>query len=218
MTLTLVLDLHIENINHAYIFWKVCSRILMFVVTNPFIGYQQDWHLHWVPTRLTLWPWPFCLTYLLKTLTLAVSCEWYVLGLLIFHRSVLWDKIPPWVPTGLTLTLTIDLHIENFNFCYNFQIVCTRTWIYHDCSLWQGLSMANDVTTIIEQVIWQCELSIWPIFQKLWCRYGCQWNLSLSGAFVFHKHILFYLCCRVLLQKHSVLLNVHITMLEAVYI
>jgi hypothetical protein len=56
--------------------------------------------------------------------------------------------------------------------------------------LWQNLSMAIDVITVIKQVIWRCELSIWPIFQKLWCRHGCQWNLSLSGAFVFHKHIL----------------------------
>jgi hypothetical protein len=43
---------------------------------------------------------------------------------------------------------------------------------------------------VIKRVIWQCELSIWPVFQKLWCRHGCHWNLSLSGTFVLHKHIL----------------------------
>jgi hypothetical protein len=35
----------------------------------------------WVPKSLTLWPWPWCLIYLLKTLTLAISFEWFALGL-----------------------------------------------------------------------------------------------------------------------------------------
>jgi hypothetical protein len=93
-----------------------------------------------VPTDLTLWPQPWCLTYILKT-NLGITFQLYVPGL---------------------------------------------------GSLWQNLSMAIDVTTVIKQVIWWCELSMWPIFQKLWCRHGCQWNLSLTGAFVFHKHILVF--------------------------
>jgi hypothetical protein len=92
-----------------------------------------------VPTDLTLWPQPWCLTYILK-INLGITFQSYVPGV---------------------------------------------------GSLWQNLSMAIDVTTVIKQVIWRCELSVWPIFQKLWCRHGCQWNLSLSEAFVFHKHILF---------------------------
>jgi hypothetical protein len=50
----------------------------------------------------------------------------------------------------------------------------------------------HDVTTIMERVIWPCNISIWPTFQKLY-RYGMAVNrdLSLSEAFVCHKHILF---------------------------
>jgi hypothetical protein len=34
---------------------------------------------------LTLWPWPWCLTLLFKTLTLAITFKWYVLGFVCLH-------------------------------------------------------------------------------------------------------------------------------------
>jgi hypothetical protein len=87
VTLTLVFDLHIDKFNHAYIFWLVCSRTLIF-----HISLCCDKSFQWVPTGLTLWPWPLCLTNLLKTLTLAVSLEWYVLWLGYFTRVFLETK------------------------------------------------------------------------------------------------------------------------------
>jgi hypothetical protein len=48
-----------------------------------------------------LWHW--CLTNVLKTLTLAISFDWYVLGLWHFTVSVPCDKTFPWVPKNLTL-------------------------------------------------------------------------------------------------------------------
>jgi hypothetical protein len=51
---------------------------------------------------------------------------------LIFHMSVPYGKIFPWVPKFFDLvTLTFDPLIENFNLGYNFQMVCTRMLIFH---------------------------------------------------------------------------------------
>jgi hypothetical protein len=62
-----------------------------------------------VPQKLTLWLWPWCLTYCLKALTMAISFEWYVLGLSCFTWVFYCDKTFPWVPTGLTCDL--DLYV-----------------------------------------------------------------------------------------------------------
>jgi hypothetical protein len=122
-----------ENLNLGCIFWMVCTRTLIFYMSDewPYHEFQKIW-----PCDLNLDVWP---TY--------------------------WK---------LTLGITFQSYIPGLG------------------SLWHNLSMAIDVNTVIKQVIWWCVLSIWPIFQKLWCRHGCQWNLSLSGAFVFHKHILLF--------------------------
>jgi hypothetical protein len=105
----------------------------------------------------------------------------------------------PRVPTDLTLWLQpwCSTYILKTNLGITFQ-----SYVPGLGYLWQNLSMAIDVTTVIKQVIWRCELSIWPIFQKLWCWHGCQWNLSLSGAFVFDKHILF--CFFRILYSHII--------------
>jgi hypothetical protein len=61
------------NFNLAYNFWMVCTRALIFPMSVP---YGKTFP--WVPNFLTMWPW--CLTYLQKTLTLAITFKWYVLG------------------------------------------------------------------------------------------------------------------------------------------
>jgi hypothetical protein len=45
--------------------------------------------------------------------------------------------------------------------------------ISYDCALWQDHFMDlpdydhfQNVTFVMEQVIWRCDLSIWPTFQK----------------------------------------------------
>jgi hypothetical protein len=73
VTLTLVFDLYNENFNHVYIFWIICTRTYnMSVCCNK--------SFQWVPTGLTLCPWPLFLTYFLKTFNLTVSfhsLDWY---------------------------------------------------------------------------------------------------------------------------------------------
>jgi hypothetical protein len=88
--LTFALDLLNEKFNLGYIFWMVCTRTLIFHMRVCCVKSFQ-----WVSTGLTLWPWRLCLTSLLKTLTLAVSFEWYVLRLWYFTWSVPWDKTLP---------------------------------------------------------------------------------------------------------------------------
>jgi hypothetical protein len=71
VTLTLVFDLHVENFSLVYIFRIVWTRTLIFHASIP-----CDKTFPWVQYFLTLWPWPWCLTYLLKMLTLVISFEW----------------------------------------------------------------------------------------------------------------------------------------------
>ena len=73
VTLTLMFDPLIKNFNLGYNFWMVYTRKLIFHMIVP-----CDKMFSYVPHVLTLWPWR--LTYLLKTLTLAIIFKWYVLG------------------------------------------------------------------------------------------------------------------------------------------
>ena len=207
----------------------LCTRTLIFYMCA-----SSDKTFLWVPTDLTLWPWLWCLTDIMKTLTMPISFNSIFYDFDTSHEFFLWQFLLVGINRFdlVTLTFMFDLLTENFNLGCIFWMVCTRTlifymsdeWPYHESqqiwpcdlnldvwptywkltlgmtfqsyvpglgSLSQNLSMAIDVTTVIKQMIWRCELSIWPIFQKLWCRHGFQWNLSLWGAFVFHKHILF---------------------------
>jgi hypothetical protein len=75
VTLTLMFDLFIKNFNLGYNFQMVCTGMLIFHMSIP-----CDKIFSWVPKFLTMWPWRWCLTYLLKTLTLAITFKWYVLG------------------------------------------------------------------------------------------------------------------------------------------
>jgi hypothetical protein len=92
---TLMFDLLVENFNLAYNFWMVCTRALIFHMSVP---YGKTFP--WIPNFLTMWPWR--LTHLLKTLTLAIIFKWYVLGCWYF-MSVPCDKIFSWVSKCLTL-------------------------------------------------------------------------------------------------------------------
>jgi hypothetical protein len=59
--LTFVFDQSTESIDIGYIFWMVCTRSVIFHISFPW-----DKTFPWVPTNLTLWPWPWSLTYTLK--------------------------------------------------------------------------------------------------------------------------------------------------------
>jgi hypothetical protein len=62
-----------KNFNLGYNFQMVCTRMLIFHTSVPY-----DKIFSWVQNFLTMWPWH--LTYLFKTLTLAITFKWYVLG------------------------------------------------------------------------------------------------------------------------------------------
>jgi hypothetical protein len=101
-------------------------------------------------------------------------------------------------------TLMFDLHIENFNFGDNFSILCTITWFlvtkpFHGQWCYLYCNETSDLTVGTSQLTYFSNL-------KLWCRHGCQWNLSLSGAFVFHKHIfiqLWFMKRKILMYMHN---------------
>jgi hypothetical protein len=64
------LDLYVwltEIFNLGCIFWMVCIRTLILHMSVP-----SDKALPWVSIDFTLWPWPWCFTYILKTLTLII--------------------------------------------------------------------------------------------------------------------------------------------------
>jgi hypothetical protein len=66
--------------------------------------------------------------YILKTLTMHISFDWYALRLWYFTQVyLLWRRFQ-WVWTDLTLMF--DMHFENFNHAYIICLVCTRTVIF----------------------------------------------------------------------------------------
>jgi hypothetical protein len=132
---------------------------------------------------MILWPWPLWLTYLLKISTLTVF--WMVCT-----RTLIFCTSDEWPYHESQQILPCDLNLDIWPAYWKLTLGMTfQSYVPGLDSLSQNLSIAIDVTTVIKQVIWRCELSIWPIFQKLSCRHGFQRNFS-RGAFVFHKHIL----------------------------
>ena len=67
------------NFNLANNFWTESARALIFHMRIP-----CDKTFPWIQLFLTLWPWPLSLTYFLKTLTLQITFEQWVLELWYF--------------------------------------------------------------------------------------------------------------------------------------
>jgi hypothetical protein len=139
VTLTLVLDL-IQDFNLGYIFWMVCTRTLIF-----HMSVSSSKTFPWILTYLTLWPRPWCLTYILKT----ISFEWYVLGVGYFTRVIVvtspfcgYQQVWPW---------DVDLLTENFNLGHLFWLLCIRTFIFHMSVPWDK--------TFLEILI---TMTLWP--------------------------------------------------------
>jgi hypothetical protein len=109
VTLTLVLDLLIQNFNLGYIFWMVCTRTLIF-----HMSVCCDKTFQWVPTGETL-------TF---TENLNIGCIiWMVcVFTVIFHECSLRHDLSKGTKR-YDLVFVFNLHVENFNFGYNFWIV-----------------------------------------------------------------------------------------------
>ena len=129
VALTLEFDPFVKKLNLAYNYWTVSTRALIFHMN---ITCDKTFLLK--PLFLTLWSWPWSLTDFLKTLTLLITFEQWVLEL-IFNMSILCDKNFPWVPTVLTLWPWP----LSWPICWNFKIilannfwtVSTRALIFH---------------------------------------------------------------------------------------
>ena len=76
VTLTLEFNPFLENFNLANNFLTMSARALIFHRCIP-----CDKTFHWLPLFFTLWPWPWSLIHFLKTLTLLVTFEQWVLEL-----------------------------------------------------------------------------------------------------------------------------------------
>ena len=79
LTLTLEFDPFFENFNLANNFWTMSARALIFNMSIP-----CDEIFLWVPLFFTLWPWPWSLTHISKTLTFLIIFELWVLELWYF--------------------------------------------------------------------------------------------------------------------------------------
>jgi hypothetical protein len=138
---TLVFDLLMENLNLGYIFWLVGISALIFHMSAP-----CDKTFPWVPNNLILWPW--CLTYFLKTLTLAISFDWYVLR--------------PWYFTWIFLVTRLFHGYKNFDLVTFYFGIWLSYWKLNFWSVWTNLRYFTWVLLVTRpfhgyQIIWPCD-------------------------------------------------------------
>jgi hypothetical protein len=115
-----------QNIGH--IFWIASDRAFIFPMC---VSYDRTFLLE--PHFFTLWPWPWSLTHFSKSLTLAISFEWQVIGLsylicvFLMMRPFYWYQF---CFDLVTLTLKFDAFFFNFNFGHIFWMVSDRV-VFH---------------------------------------------------------------------------------------
>jgi hypothetical protein len=116
----------LKNFNLGYNFQMVYTWMLIFHMSVPWYKIYS-----WVSTFLILWPW--CLNHVLKTLTLAITFNWYVLRCLYFTSVFLVTRsFNGYQHFDLvTLILMFDSFNKNFNLGYNLQMLCTTMLIFH---------------------------------------------------------------------------------------
>ena len=114
VTLTLEFDPFKKNFNLTYNFWTVSARALIFHMSIP-----CDKTFLLVPLFFILWPWPWSLNHFLKTLTILITFEQWVLEL--WHFTWVSLMIRPLVALFFTLTWEFDLLFKNFNVQKTFE-------------------------------------------------------------------------------------------------
>ena len=129
VTLTLTFDLLFKKLNLGFNFWTKRDRAFILQV-----GIPCGKTFLFVPKVLTLWPWPWLLTYFSKNLTLAITFEskeirlsYYICGFLMTRPFLSVPKIFD----PVTLTLTFDLLFKKLNLSHNFWIKTERS--YYTC-------------------------------------------------------------------------------------
>jgi hypothetical protein len=160
VTLTLLFDLLIKNINLGYIFWMVCTRTLIFIWVFFF---WQD--LSMGTNRFDLVPWPWCLTYTVKILTMPISFEWCLLELWYFTWEFVWQVFSVGINRFdlVTLTLMFDLltNSDTVTLDVSFEWYVLGfwyfTWVFVVTRPFRGYKQ-----------VWPCDLHlcVWPTYRK----------------------------------------------------
>ena len=88
-----------------------------------------------VPKTLTLWPWPWLLTYFWKNLTLAITFEPQEIRLHIIGMCSLWQDLSVGTKNFdlVTLTLTFDVLLKKLNLGYDFWTKRNKAFILQVC-------------------------------------------------------------------------------------
>ena len=115
VTLTLKFDLLLKNFNLGHIFQTRSDRAFILHMCIP-----CDKTFQMVPYYLTLWPWPWSLTYFWKTLTLAITFKPEVIGLSYCTCVFLVTRPFTWYHNFRPY----DFNLEVWPTCENFNLGC----------------------------------------------------------------------------------------------
>ena len=118
MTLTLTFDLLLKKLNLGYNFWTKRDKAFILHMLVP-----CDKTFLSIPKNLTLWPWPWLLTFFWKkNLTLAITFEPRETRLYSTGVYSLWQDLSVHTKNFdlMTLTLTFDLLLKKLNLDHNF--------------------------------------------------------------------------------------------------
>ena len=119
---------YFENLNLANNIWTVNTRTLIF-----HSSFFWDKTFLWVPTFMTLRPWPWSLTYFIENFNIAnnfwtVLELWYFIWVFFLTRpSCGYQKFWLWDLGPLSLTYPF----LKFNLANNFSTVSARIFIFH---------------------------------------------------------------------------------------
>ena len=112
VTLTLTFDLLLKKLNLGHYFWTIRDRAFIFHMCI-----SCDKTFLSIPKFLTLWPWPWLLTYFWKNLTSAITFEPEVIGLQYYTYLFLVTRPFCWYqyfwPSGLDLDFYLLLEKLN---------------------------------------------------------------------------------------------------------
>jgi hypothetical protein len=115
-----------KNFNIGHIFWMVSDRAFIFHMCVP---YDKNFLL--VPKFLTLWPWS--LTHFSKSLTLAISFEWQVIGFSYFICVFLMTKPFYWYQHFWPCDLDLEVWPTFQNIGNIFWMASDRAFIFYMC-------------------------------------------------------------------------------------
>ena len=113
----------------------LCTRTLIF-----YIFASSDKIFLWVPTNLTLWPWLWCLTDIMKTLTMPISFNSIFYDFDTSHDFFLWQFLLVGINRFDLVTLT-------FMFDSLKTSTLTVFFEWYVLGLWYFTWVTNDPTT-----------------------------------------------------------------------